>query len=466
VTAAVKRPYRARAADEEAPWEDRSLVYQEVTPWRDDDARRYGVADWEARDRRLSGRFVAAAVVLLLVAGAAFSGWYFWDDLARHAALHQAAGPVDWHSLSDLDLVPRSGAGLLSLHVAAWWDGKAGRPVRPLLTAGPEAELLRVTGLSFGDIERVTVAIPRSTVADLKQVGDGLVFVQTRRPYDRGRVQTGLTEPGRKVPSKHGLDVYLLTGSAKGRVTFPNDRVIVVGHAASMAYFVSTRPNPKADGPLAAPLALAAAGHPLVAFFEPSPPLGPQLRRELPPALRPYESLFDFSRATLTADGDEALRLDLRLEYPTADAASRAGAAAQSAVRQGEQTLKGFRQELQARQAGGESARQAAQAALAVGAAAASLPAPLGTLPLLQRRALLPPAAKDGANPDDALAARAVDLAGSVLATARVQSPGKEVEVTLTVDRATLAAAAPVLASAAQKVREAARRSQNRKPGR
>ena len=114
-------------------WADRSLE-QPITPWRGDDARRFDPAGWEGRDRRSDRRRLVLVVLLLLIGGVAAAAWYFREEVAQYVQARDSGAVQtahNWGRFSDLDLLPRSASGLLSVRVADWWDSKAGQTSAP-----------------------------------------------------------------------------------------------------------------------------------------------------------------------------------------------------------------------------------------------------------------------------------------------------------------------------------------------
>jgi hypothetical protein len=442
---------------------------QQVTPWQGDDARRFGAADWEGRDRRGSGVLLQLVLLVLLI-GVAFVCWYFRNEIVATARERQArAGGqafalAGWKKLSDLDMVPRNAPGLLAVRVASLWESEGLRQFRALLGPGqdPTPEPLKSVGLGPDNIERVTVAlleVPNAAVP--RQTPNFLAIVATRKPYDARRVMQVLTRgaaPEGQVPDRPAT--YVLKNNPDLRLSFPNDHALVVGPAQSLHNYLNRVPEPTEQGPQTFPLELTTQGHQVVASLVLPPELAQRLHQEIPPPLQAYRDALNPRSAILTVDSGDVVRLDLRLDYGDAGLARRANQEMLAVVRQARQQLDAFRQELAQPQVRTAVAGQTVQVTLAVGLAAARMIPPLGVLPLLEPRPLVPGPAPKELPPGNARRAQELDLAASALKEVAVQEEGTKVHVSCSLKPSTLAIASALLLPSVQKVRQAATRTE------
>src|SRR5262249_50901254 len=140
---------------------------------------------------------------------------------AKNVPLPAAPPVVDLGKLSDLDLVPRSALGFVSVRVADWWHSESGKklqaqPARP----HPEREFQQALVLSPGEVERITCVW-----TDLR-ADYSWAIVATTGPYDRDKLLTALG--GTEQVTEGGQKYYTSTKNPRAALFFVNDRVLVI----------------------------------------------------------------------------------------------------------------------------------------------------------------------------------------------------------------------------------------------
>jgi hypothetical protein len=256
-----------------------------------------------------------------------------WALLALAAAAVPTAMPfaADPPSKpSDLQLVPRGAYMFAHVRVAQVWEGPLGRQVRAdLQKAHPEAlaQLDKTLGIPLASVDTVTAVWPATHG---KLVDDSAALVVTlNRPVPKADLLAALTKGG---TDREGLpdDFYKLKGGQEGTLHLAGDRRFTV--------FTDTRARTElyamllggGGGHLDDALAAAAKGHTLVFGFRPDA-LKPfaEAERGVPRSESEMAlPLLDAESATVVADLDTSLKLELTTRFAGKSSATRAEHAA------------------------------------------------------------------------------------------------------------------------------------------
>jgi DNA-directed RNA polymerase subunit RPC12/RpoP len=476
------------------------FLEQHLTPWQAGDAERFGGRDWESRDRRRADQLGGLlAVLLALAVGIAGLAWLNSRVRARHqqAATHEA---VDWEQLSDGDLLPRDAGGLVSVPVAELWKSELGQKMRRRWpkAVGLFGLSMAGFGLEPKDIQRLTLVVPPLPLPTMLKGEQSLWFFSTTQPYDRRRLQEVLTGT---LPAKGSSQptAYFLKDQ-KTQVAFLNSRVFVLGDATSMAWYLSQPPRPKAESRLHEAFQALAQPRYLVVALAPvewnplrslppqakkgfpgmkledgpkgpigikgpggpkgkggpkggpggmkggnkenapvySPPPPADLKKELPPSLRPLAPVVRCRLALLTADANLGLHLQLKLFYLPAETAE-----AKTALTFG---LREARKRLALLRQAPVGQMDLPQAILSAAALVGSPMGPLNALP-----GLLTPSAPQAASPT----AEAAALAEALLHRLHQQATKTELHLSLTINSDELDRALTVIGQLESQLRPA-----------
>jgi hypothetical protein len=268
----------------------------------------------------------------------------------------------------ELDLIPRDAAAVLSVRLADFWKSDQARDLRELM-AGPGGGLREAegkTGLRVADVQRLTVLVPS---IDHSGPTPPVVFVTTGQPYDRGRVLKALQaqSPGAnhlrriQLPGRPRAEAveekpdpnapYYVFGRDEGVVYLRDDRNLVLafrndpGGADPALGLLGQLLRRAPRGSLGDALARAGSRHTAVACVSVADVVR-ALPEKLPLELHPFLPLLKAEAATATLDVADTTRLNIRLQFASAEAARKAAPRAQTLITLGGELLAGVRKEL------------------------------------------------------------------------------------------------------------------------
>src|SRR5579883_1704063 len=364
-----------------------------------------------------------------------------WALLAAGIGAVAAVGPAPRRATArpvdplppDLALVPANAVAFGHVRLAELWKHDGMKDVRRVFEkAGPKA--LATLDEQFSPapstIDRITGVLFLGE-ARAKPAMDGLypaVIASFTAPFDPAKVR--IAHLPNAVSKSVGGKEYFLDTKEGFAVAFVGDRIIVLGDEDGVKAVLTGGPG---DGPLTPAVRAAAARQVAAAVNVKALPIPPQAIEGIPEEFRPLALA---SVASLTLDVKAETTLDLRITYPSEEAATAAETALRKAAKLGRVALNRYRQETEQNLYSPKSKG----------------PEPLEKLP--QAVALV--AALGAINSaDEILADPPLKRTGTDLAAAVTLPPWASGYVTSS------AVAAGVLLPAVQKVREAAARSQS-----
>jgi hypothetical protein len=247
----------------------------------------------------------------------------------------------------DLDLLPREGAGLLSVRVADLWQSEAtaclrdkDSPLAPMAVSLPLLE--KMVGIKLTDVERATVffgpGLPTGP-------GQPVVVVRCARPIDRDRLLKSellaFSVPEQKLNGRP----YYVRAEDRSAVFFPDDQTLIWANVPDLEALLKGRKKGEA-GPLALALQAAAVNQ-LTATFELSEEqrsFGQSFLAALPrvPALK-LDPVLAVRSFLLTADLHADARFRLALTFAKAEVAADAEKAIRRLREQAVASLPDFR---------------------------------------------------------------------------------------------------------------------------
>jgi hypothetical protein len=243
----------------------------------------------------------------------------------------------------DLQAVPADALGFVHVRAADVWKSEALKDLREtVLKAGAEA--LQGFDKRFvphpSTIERLTlVVIPRDENLDREPAF--VAILATNKPVDKDEFLKSAL-PG-AAAKKVANGTYYVPERGKVAVAFLKDDLLVFGPPDGVAHYLNHKP--KADGPLAPALRLAAGKRHLVAAFN-ATLLPPKALEGAPPPVRP---LLKAKVATLALDIAPDVKLDVALHFADADQAKEAEGAVKALAALGREKLKEARKEMLAK---------------------------------------------------------------------------------------------------------------------
>jgi hypothetical protein len=275
-----------------------------------------------------------------------------------------------------LDLVPRDTAMVFSMRLGEFWHSQAARGLREQLArpGGGLHEVEDATGLSVGDVQRLTVVIP---TIDRNGPSAPLFFVTTDKPYDRDRVLKAFKaqSPGAnrfrgRPPAEAGVEkrasdtpYYVLGDNGHALLYLCDDHNLVFavrddlrGSDPALALLGQLLRRAR-RGPLGDALTRAGPRHTALACVNVAEAVR-ALPEPLPLEFHPFLPLLKAETATATLDVADTTRLNVQLQFDAADAARKAAPRAQALIALGCKLLPVLRREL-ARDAGEDSPHMA-----------------------------------------------------------------------------------------------------------
>lgn len=281
-----------------AAWDGGGSLGQREAPW-DPDARRKREP---YRERRGVPLWAKLLIVFLLVGAVVGGGWFLYSWLRGGGSTHQFA------------MVPRDGVAFGTIRVADAWNSKSLEPVRSNFGPMIEQALKERTGLTLGDIERMTMAFPDQ---DWENLGRGKepemwVIVHTRVPMAKDKVLAAI--PGGRQEAKEGAKVYYTSPDNDPAFYFASDKEVWLSTRSVMPSLLNGSRKIGATGPLSASVELAAANkHHIVLGYQVPPKLKEMmLRGGMPPEA---EILKDMVAATLSLNLDEGSQLEAKVKF-------------------------------------------------------------------------------------------------------------------------------------------------------
>jgi prepilin-type processing-associated H-X9-DG protein len=244
---------------------------------------------------------------------------------------------------ADLALVPADGVGFLHVRLGDLFKSEHFKDFRDtLLQAGDDA--LAAFDHRFvpapSSIDRLTVALSRNNA--FQQEPDLIVILATTRPIDREAFLQH-TAAGAQKQQVGGKTFYEVPKLKIG-LYFADDRTLVLGPAE--AVHRSLRQAPARQGELAAALAQAQQGKPLVVAVNVDAVRGfvpPAALQQVPP---PFQPLLQARLATLTLDLARQGQVDFRLAFANAQQAEDAERSIQAGLQLARTALAKGREEM------------------------------------------------------------------------------------------------------------------------
>jgi hypothetical protein len=240
---------------------------------------------------------------------------------------------------ADLALVPANAQGFYAVRVADVWNLPEANTIRrfvPPEALRPLKDFEAKVGMAITDLDRVTL------VATNVQKKEVFVVFSLNKPYDRKKIMD-LFPPGTR--ETNGPKVYhVFPGPEQTSVYFAHERMIVVGAGGGIERCLKQMESPETSGPLAAALKTAAGVHHVVAGFSVPADLKDQLTHGLPPGAANLGIFLEARTGTLVLDQkDQAMQLDVRLDFPNDGMAQQAKAAADGLLAAGKLLLPGLK---------------------------------------------------------------------------------------------------------------------------
>jgi prepilin-type processing-associated H-X9-DG protein len=239
----------------------------------------------------------------------------------------------------DLALVPADALGFVHVRVADVWKSEPFKEWRAtILKAGDEA--LAALDKRFvpapSSIERVTAVLLAPAPGEREP--NPLIALTTSQAIDKDAFLRHTVPDARQ--ERAGDKSFYVHEKTNTAFFFVNDRTLALGTSAAVRTALTR--GAARQGPLAEAVALANTGTPLVIAANASA-LPPDVLQRVPP---PFQPLVQARLAVITVDLKEIGRIDVRLNYATADAAADAEQAARAGLKMARGMLTGAKQEL------------------------------------------------------------------------------------------------------------------------
>ncbi len=267
----------------------------------------------------MTGKLTGAFVVALLAALGLSGSWREREVAAEDKGAPPAKGALP----ADLERVPGNAVGVLSVRIADVWVSDLGKAVRQkgAMEIEPWAkEIENKVGVAPSQMERLTMVMVNAP-------HESVVFITTRKPYDRAKVLAGVGA-GSAEEKFGGETIYVRRDFG---LHFLNDRTFMAGALTDVKAMMKKADLKKTD-PLAPAVALAASNRTFVFGVNPAAIERLVKNEPLPPQAAPFKALLKARSATLTFDVGERFRADLKVEFADA-AAAKAGQKSLEAAR-------------------------------------------------------------------------------------------------------------------------------------
>jgi prepilin-type processing-associated H-X9-DG protein len=260
-------------------------------------------------NKSMGKRLGLAGVWTVVLLGAV---WLAWGPSGPAVSARDEGKPAAGALPADLDRVPRTAVGFLSVRMADLWNGPVlkgarGRIVKevPELLTKIEDEL----GSTPGAVERLTFVL-----TDFGPNMEPVVLVATVKPYDKAKVLKAAGEDAKKEKFK-GHELYVGAGERKS-LCILGDRVYLLGKPQLVKEFLE-RSADKKEGPLGDALAAAAKKHLEVTGIngEAVAKAVKALPGEPPPPVKPFLPLLKARFATMVWDLGDEVRADARVVF-------------------------------------------------------------------------------------------------------------------------------------------------------
>ena len=217
----------------------------------------------------------------------------------------------------DLALVPHDTMVLLSMNVGTHWSGPEKASLEEISHAHPivlthdALGLEQAFGLAPADIDRILVAVPRG--------GEWVAVFTTAQPFDRDKLFKKIVPAGEEKPI--GGKSYFAAETAPLAVSFVDPRTFILSTRSGLKTFLE-RPAP-ADSAAAARPAFDAIDKKAILAVDVMPGMFPDEAKKQIPADAPWRPLFDAKSVRMTAEARDGLRIHLRAEFDSEDAAKK-----------------------------------------------------------------------------------------------------------------------------------------------
>ncbi|MGL4554893.1 MAG: DUF1559 domain-containing protein [Gemmataceae bacterium] len=232
----------------------------------------------------------------------------------------------------DLARVPATAQAVVTVRVAALWDGGLGRDIRKVFgkdLAKAMTDVKDTVGISPESVERVTFC-----AFDLTGSEEGVVLVRHATKLDPKKVPSRLFEGG--TEQKIAGQTVLVRGGAAGFLS-DDGRTLGIGSLSAVRSLLEAKPARPPAG-LAAMLDKATKHH-VAAFVDPAP--FAKRADQLPAALGAVKPLLAAKGGVAWLDVGPDTRLGARLTFADEKAAARAGKAVDVARKVASLTLSG-----------------------------------------------------------------------------------------------------------------------------
>ena len=358
--------------------------------------------------KRRGGRAVLTLLIGLFVGGWVGGGLVWVFNRSKLAAPGTVAD-VSLTEADELKFVPADAAGFAHVRLADLWKTEAMAEFRKVVEkAGPDALKTLDEGFvpSPAAVDRLTLVVLKGAPPAAPKKGrfddphpddapdfgpggtDGFLIVAFSAPFDADKLRTA-NLPKAEKKTAGGKDYWQ---QDKLAVHFPTDKTLVIGTPRAVSTFLTAAP--KADGPLAPALKLAAGGtrHLVAAVNLSQVPLPPDALRDIPPEAAPLLRAETVTVGLVLGNGT---KFDLRAAYKDEDAATKAEAALKALAAKGRKALGEYKtkaQEALNGKAGGPKPRSIEELPEAVGGLFG-----LGAVAMLDEWLADPPLKRDGA---------------------------------------------------------------------
>ncbi len=224
---------------------------------------------------------------------------------------------------TDLNLVPRDAAAFVQVRAADLWRSAWAKDIRYLVDkAGPEAwkAFEKKCPLDPSSLDRITLILltPQAVTEPFPTVDpesmSALVVVTTNKPYGRLPLIQALG-PREKI---YRQNLYYFNEDLWSSLVLVDERTFLIGSEEALVRFFQLSRQQNLTGPLQAALREAAGKHQVVVGLNPTL-LGKEKGTQFMPP--PLQKLLAARCSFLTLDLDQAIRLDLRLDFLSQDQA-------------------------------------------------------------------------------------------------------------------------------------------------
>jgi len=269
---------------------------------------------------------LGAGALLLLVVG--FIGARYMFGGGKPTSPGGPSIPVKPPALSDMALVPTEADGLFSLRQGDVWKTEVvqnGLKKLPPQTLEEMKKDEQDSGISQGDIERVTVASQGAAQAAQAQDPSLLkiwAVIRLAKPYDQKRV---VDKAKFKLDDRTYQDVAYKIGTPPNfpiplAIYFVHDQLIVAGTEPGVKAAIDVMKGPKAAGSLSPTIALIESGKHHLVIAGGIPPQAVEAARPLMKDLPPnFLALLEMKSVTLK--GQVSKNLDLQFDFTYVDEA-------------------------------------------------------------------------------------------------------------------------------------------------